>query len=343
MIKETVGEGADINIPRLPMDDPKGAGGVRVEWHEEWSEAVRRAFAALPYDPLMDPDLVRRLWEDGVGRDRQKIALVRAPGGEAVGVVPLRKRGRLSWQLLTQYVMPYARFFVRPGYTDAALDVLGRCIDCDNVAFYETPSRTRMLHAEESWVVTLEPTYEELLRRTKYTKEDRKFRREAAGLEMREDCYECLPEALDHWQAKWKAAGSHTTAARRDDLLVSFRTLAEQGRLKTFSLHDGDTLAAMEMNMIGPSTMYSMTTIMRDEYRHTHAGIRLTLAAMEWGCANGMAEYDMLRTSGHYKRQWAEPVTRSYRLVRRPFGSETLGCALESMKESLRSRRSKKP
>ena len=87
---------------------------VRVEWYGDWSPSVAEAFSVLPYDHLMDAVLVRRLWEDGVGRDRQKIALVRSLSGEPVGVVPLRKRGKLSWQLLTHYVMPYARFFVLP-------------------------------------------------------------------------------------------------------------------------------------------------------------------------------------------------------------------------------------
>jgi len=306
-----------------------------VEWHGSWSAAVAAAFETLPYDPLMDPALVRTLWEGGVGRDRQKIALLRSPEGAVVGVVPLRKRGKLSWQLLTQYVMPHARFFVLPEYTDAALELLGAEIDCSHVVFSQMPANTRMLRPEESWVTLLEPTYEALMSRTKYKKEDRQCRRYAAGLELIEDRYDLLPDALTYWQKKWLDEGSRVAATRKDDLLLCFQVLAEQGRLKTFSLHDGDALAAMEMNMIAGKTMYSMTTIMLDEYRKCHAGIRLTLAAMEWGCENGMAEYDMLRTSGHYKRRWAEPLVRSHRLIRRPLGSESLGLVLEIAKDAL--------
>ncbi len=223
-----------VKSQALALSSPGAAARVCLEWHEEWSSAVANAFATLPYDHLMNPELVRRLWEDGVGRDRQKIAVLRGDDGQAVGVVPLRKRGKLSWQLLTQYVLPYARFFVLPEYTDAALDALGSQIDCDNVLFYQTPSSTRMLRAEESWVTALPPTYDELLRRTKYAQKDRKFRRETAGLEMREDDYASLPEALAHWQEKWIAAGSHATAARKDDLLLSFQIMAAQGRLEDF-------------------------------------------------------------------------------------------------------------
>gem|GEM_PF-1728757 len=314
------------------VSDRTAVASVRIEWHGEWSAAVSDAFAAMPYDHLMDPMLVRRLWENGLGRDRQKIAVVRALDGRPVGVVPLRKRGKMSWQLLTQYVMPYARFFVLPEYTDAALQVLGREIDCDNVSFTRTPVNTRMLRPEESWVVALAPTYAELMQRTKYARKDRQCRQRSAHLTVLEDRYDDLPEALEHWQAKWREQGSRVAAKRKDDLLLSFRILAEQGRLKTFSLHDGDKFAAMEMNMIGPATMYAMTAIMRDEYRPASAGNRLTLAAMEWGCAHGMAEYDMLWSSGHYKKRWAEPLTRSYRLIRRPLGSEALGCAVEEIK-----------
>ena len=308
---------------------------VRVEWHEDWSSPVSEAFSVLPYDHLMDAVLVRRLWEDGVGRDRQKIALVRSLSGEPVGVVPLRKRGKLSWQLLTHYVMPYARFFVLPQYTDAALDVLGRDIDCFRVSFSQVPANTRMLRPEESWVVPLKPTYDELLRRTRYREKDRKFRRETARMDLREDDYGSLPEALDHWQRKWLSEGSLATACRKSDLLLGFEVLAEQGRLKTFSLHDGDTLVAMGVGMIGPGILYAVLKMMREEYRRNHAGIRLTLAAMEWACEHGMVEYDMVTTGGQFKRQWAQPEVRGYRLVRRPFGSETLGWAIESSKDVL--------
>ena len=314
---------------------------IRVEWHSEWSVEVAAAFEILPYDSLMDPTLVRTLWEGGVGRDRQKIALLRSPEGEAVGVVPLRKRGKLSWQLLTQYVMPYARFFVLPEYTDAAIAALGSEIDCDNVIFNRAPANIRMLRPEESWVVSLPSTYDELLVRTKYGNKDRRYRRETAHLEMREDDFAALPDSLCHWQEKWTAAGSYATAARKDDLLLCFQTLAGLGKLKTFSLHDREIVASMGIGMLAGDTMYAITKVSRDAYRDCHAGIRLTLAAMEWGCQNGIAEYDMLRTSGEYKGKWAEPEIRSYRMIRRPLGSEILGCALENIKDILRNRRKK--
>jgi len=334
--------GISDSLSVIAPDHSVCAARVRIEWHAEWSEAVTAAFAALPYDHLMDPALVRAFWEDGQGRDRQRIALVRAPGGEPVGVVPLRKRGQWSWQLLTQYVMPYARFFVRPDYTDAALDALGSHIDCDNVAFYELPVRTRMLRPEESWVVALPPTYEELMRRTKYARKDRQCRQHAGRLTLLEDQYVHLPEAMNHWQQRWAAEGSHTTAGRKNDLLLGFQVLAGQGRLKTFSLHDGDTLAAMVVNLIGPDALCFILTMVKDEYKQDYAGIRNLLASMEWGCANGMKEYDMLRTLGHYKRQWAEPQTRGYRVIRRPLGSEALGCAVEGAKGVLRDLRHKR-
>jgi len=313
---------------------------VQLRWDREWSADVAQAFAAMPYDPLMDPDYVRRLWEDGVGRDRQKIAVLRASSGEAVGVIPLRKRGLLSWQFLTQYVMPYARFFIRPEYTDAALAALGREVDCDNVSFYQLPAQTQMLRPEESWIVALPATYEELMRRTKYGQKDRLYRRQTAEMELREDDYSLIPEAMTLWQEKWLAADSPATAQRKDDLMLGFQILAEQKRLKTFSLHDGEKLVAMEIEMVVADKIYSMTKISRDEYREKHVGIRLTLAAMEWGCAQGKTEFDMMRSSANFKRQWAEPKIVGYRLVRSPYGSELLGSAMEGTKEYLRRRRS---
>ena len=335
MIQKAHCDDAGVGVPQPPTRSRVTASRVRIEWHREWSPAVAEAFAALPYDHLMDPALVRALWEDGVGRDRQKIAVVRSFQGEAVGVVPLRKRGKLSWQLLTHYVLPYARFFVRPGYTDAALDILGREMDCDNVAFYETPTRTRMLRPEESWVVTLEPTYEKLMRRTDYAHNDRRCRKRAAGLVAREDDFEALPTALDHWQETWTVRGSPGTAKRKDEMLLTFQTLAHLGRLKTFSLHDGETLAGMQISVICGDILCCQVGLAREEYKKAYPGIWGLLASMEWACKQGFREVDMLRTSGHYKRAWAVPVVRGYRVIRSPFGSETLGCAIEDTKQFL--------
>ena len=329
----TVGTHTSGAASALGEQSPGGVQQARIEWEHSWSSSVDEAFSRLPYDHLMDPVLVRRLWETGVGRDRQKIAVVRAESGKPVGVVPLRKRGKLSWQMLTHYVMPYARFFVLPEYTDFALGALSRELDCSNVLFTRLPSRVRMLRAEESWVTALEPTYEALMKRTKYAAKDRQCRQRSGTLTLREDSFMDLPEVLDCWQRKWMRAGSRATAGRKDDLLLGYGVLAEQGRLKTFSLHDGDTLAAMEIIMVAAGTMYAVLTIMRPEYRQCHPGIRAMLAALEWGCGNGMKEYDMLSNFGHYKKHLAEPEVRGFRVVRSPFGSEALGSMIESTKD----------
>jgi hypothetical protein len=307
---------------------------IRVEWHDEWSPAVSRAFAAMPYDHLMDVEVVARLWEQAKGGGKQQIAVLRA-GDAPVGVLPLKRRGRFAWQLLTQFVLPYARFYVLPPYTSAALAALGRYIACDDVAFYEfpAPAPSVILVPHESWVVRLEASYRALMARTGYTRGDRRCRARTAGLTLREDQYDELPLALEHWAHHWRARGHHYTANRKDELLAVFRVCQEQGRLKTFALYDGDRFAAMTINIVGPGTLYFMTTVMRDEYRPVYAGIRVLLAAMEWACANGFKEYDLLPLFGHYKRHWAEPVTRSYRLVRGPFGSRTLGLIGEGLRD----------
>lgn len=309
---------------------------VHLAWHYEWSSGVEEAFEALPFDPLMDVEVVRAVWEQGVGRARQRIAVLRDENGQTVGIVPLRKRSRYNWHLLMQYVMPYARFFVRPGYTETALAALGRFVGCGNILFYETPADAAMLRPEESWVVTLPPTYEELMRQTGYASKDRRCRRRAEGLELREDRFEDLPLALDLWQQKWTAAGSLHTAGRKDELLTTYRALASQGRLKIFSMYDGAQLVGMDVAMIAPPTLYGLLTISRDEYRAAFPGIRLLLACLEWACIQGLSEVDMLRTSGHYKSAWAQ---RGWRLIRSPLGSQHLGLTLEGVRRLIRRRK----
>src|SRR6266576_3919657 len=184
---------------------------VIVEWHRAWSSDVSNAFEQLPADELMNVDVVRILCEHGSGRSRQKIGVLR-DGGTVVGVLPLAWRvdwtGLYAWRLLTQYVMPYARFFVLPGYTDLALRSMGGYFACDNVAFYELPKNTSVLQEETSWVAPLSCTFDE-------------------------------------------------------------------------------------------------------------------------ACNLGYTEYDMGRTSEAYKKRWADPEVRGYRLVRGPWGSQLLGNLLE--------------
>lgn len=308
---------------------------VQVEWHREWTPAVTAAFEALPYDELMDIDVVRRLYRFGSGRARQQIAVLRTRDGQPVGVVPLQWRqdwrGLFSWELLTQMVLPYARLHVLPGYTDAALAALNRYIACDNVVVHELPQRIEYIRPETSWVVQLPPTYAELLRRTNYIHEDRRCRKKAARLELYENRYSDLPVGVDHWAQKWSRRGHHYSARRKDELLLVFRTLAEQGRLRTFSVYEGSRFVGMQMDLIGATTLYFHVTITLDEYRAFNPGVRLVLESMQRACEQGLREYDMLYTYGHFKQKWAQPVTRSYRLVRGPWNAPALGGALEAM------------
>lgn len=310
---------------------------VRLEWHHEWSPQVNEAFAALPVDPFMDREVVRTLWDFNEDNTPQRIALFRNLEGKPVGVAPLRKHGAASWQLITQYVLPYARLHVLPAYTPQALAALGRWVDCPNILFYETPADLTMLRPEESWVVKLPATYAELMHQTDYAHNDRRCRKHAAKLTADEDRFDLLPMALDCWQQKWAAQGSLYTAKRKDEMLRVFQKLADQGRLKTFSLHDGDALAGMQINVIGADTLYCQVGIAREEYKKAYPGIWGILVSMEWAIGQGFAEVDMLRTSGSYKKAWATPVTRGYRLVRSPLGSRSLGLVLEKAKDRIRS------
>jgi hypothetical protein len=306
---------------------------VIIEWHRAWSFDVSNAFEQLPADELMNVDVVRILFEHGSGRTRQKIGVLRDGCGTVVGVLPLAWRvdwkGLYAWRLLTQYVMPYARFFVLPGYTDLALQSMGGYFACDNVAFYELPENTSVLQEETSWVAPLSCTFDELLRRTRYSSEYRRNQKISSGLELREDQFADLPQALDLWAAKWGQRGHGYTANRRDDLLLGFQVLAVQGLLKTFSLYDGPRFVAMNINMVRAHGLHFMLTVSQDEYRSRNPGIRLVLATFAWACNLGYTEYDMGRTGEGYKKKWAVPEVRGYRLVRGPWGSQLLGNLLE--------------
>lgn len=315
------------------------AAPIRLEWYGNWSCAVEEAFAAMPFDPLMDVEVVRRLWEAGAGRERQRIAVLRDDEGRTVGVIPLRKRSVYNWHMLTDYVLPYSRFFVRPGYTEAALAVLGRHFAGGYLGFYETPAPITMLKPEESWVVALPGSYSEMMQRSGFAKRDRRIRRHAEKLELREDRFEELPLALDLWQQKWAARGSLHTARRRDEMLLVFQTLAGIGRLKTFSLYDGAQFVGVQINVLGPDVLYNHLTISRDEYRAAYPGVRTLLASLEWACGQGLAEMDMLRTASEVKRAWAEPTVRGWRLICSPLGFQRLGLALEAAKNLVRHRR----
>lgn len=308
---------------------------IRVEWHRQWSPAVAEAFEALPYDELMDHEVVQRLYHQGVGRSRQQIAVLRTRDEQPVGVVPLRWRqswhGLYAWELITSYVVPYARFFVLPEYIDSALGTLNRYINCGSVVFYRLPSRLEAIRPETSWVLRLSADYGEVMRRIGYAGEDRRCRKRSAHLTLYENRYSDIPLALTHWAAKWRARGQYHTANRRDELLVVCETLAAQGRLSTFSLYDGSNFASMLISLVGTTTFYPLVTISLDAYRQALPGIRGFLASMEWACAHGLQEYDLGRTSGNYKQRWGQATTCGYQLIQGPWGIAAAGGAIEAV------------
>jgi hypothetical protein len=316
----------------LGSDTAPATSQVSIEWHDAWSPAIDEAFTAMPYDYLMDPEVVRRLWVHLERKSRQRIAIARNAGGQPVGIVPLVQRefhGRFSWQLLTQYVQPYARYFVLPGYTDATLAAMRAHIACSNVLFYELPRAGVHLQPEESWVVTLDGSYQELMKRTKYAHQDRRIRRHAAIFDVFEDRYEDLPVALSHWEEHWRRRGSLETATRKDEMLVSYQTMAEQGRLKTFSLYVGSRFAGMNVMLVAGDTIFDLMATALDEFRSDYPGVYTMLLMLEWACNNGLGQADMLRTSGELKGNWAAPEARGYRLVRGPMGSVRAALARE--------------
>lgn len=288
---------------------------------------MSEALASLPYDHLMDPDLTRAIWDSpplgprriGVFYDRDR----------PVGVVPLEKRGLMSWQLLTEFVMPYAAFHVLPEYVDAALWSLGRYVDSTDVVFPRLPSDPALTRPEESWVIELGVPYAELLRRCDYVHEDRRCRKKSAALTVHVDQFEDLPEALARWSEKWSGRGHAETACRKAQLMASFQAMAAAGKLKTFTLRHQGRFAGMNIHYVGPETVYFMVTVALDEFRSQYVGVRTILEALEWACGAGARSFDMLTQGAHYKKKWATPTCKAHRLMVGPGRSSTVAKGME--------------
>jgi CelD/BcsL family acetyltransferase involved in cellulose biosynthesis len=309
---------------------------VRVEWHAQWTSAVDEAFSALPYDRFMDPDIVRELWEHGQQPRRpQQIAVVRAADDTPVGVIPLAREGRLAWQLLPTFGQPYQTFHVLPGYTDAALRALDRFVACDNVIFHERPTAGALACPSDSWVVPLGCTYAELMTRAGFRQQDRRGRRKTQHLELLEDRFEDLPLGLQAWADTWRQRGwDHVSNGHMQHKLIVYRAWARRGLLKTFSLWDARAgkFAGLRVILTGASRAYGLLNATVPEYRACNAGVRGVLQSLEWAADNGFGEFDMLQTTGDFKRQFgAQPVVRAYRMVCAPFGSRSLAHGLEEI------------
>src|SRR4051794_7737726 len=106
---------ASVTVPRVRAATRE----INVQWHRRWSAAVEDAFKEMPYDLLMDRDIVKARWDYTQGKSTQRIGIVECDN-EVIGILPIQK-GRLRWNLTMETVLPYTRFYVKPGYTDAVL------------------------------------------------------------------------------------------------------------------------------------------------------------------------------------------------------------------------------
>lgn len=295
----------------------------KVSWLREWTTEADAALRALPAELYTDPEILRTIWDYGVGRRRQRFGIVRTETGSVVGVLLLKQAG-IRWRPLTEDLLPASRFAVLPEFIDCTLASLRCYLWSDYSIFYRPPAASPRLSIQSSAVVDLREPYVELMRRKNYNRRDRQCRAKTADMTIIEDRWEDLPSALDTWAAAWTARGFQSSARQRDERLLVLELLARRGQLKTFSLWDGDVLAAHIANVVDGDVLHLQVTTTRPEYRDRYAGIRMCLATLDWAYANGLREYDLGPTHLGYKMLWGELVERTYVLSVGPFGSQPL-------------------
>jgi CelD/BcsL family acetyltransferase involved in cellulose biosynthesis len=115
-----------------------------------------------------------------------------------------------------------------------------------------------------------------------------------------------LPEIfLSLHLARFGARTSFAEAGEQAFVRYLFPRLFAQGSLRAWAIFQEERVIAMAMNMVGPQSLCLWNGGFVSEAERWSPGTLLTDAALHWACDAGLAEYDFLRGTEDYKKNWS--------------------------------------
>ncbi len=273
---------------------------LRVEWPDDRA-TVEDAIKALPASS--DWPGVFELLLDRSGPAR-RTALV-LDGTDPVGVVLLRRIGRSTWELVTQWLVPGFLFPARPGYTFDVLEALRTAVHVGLWRFPEPPpSRPQIHNLNVTATHRICPKDADA-----YWKESgnqpflRHARKRCQKFTLRINPEGGAEWVIRHWEERWRK--DQAAPARDLEDRVAVATFLERiGLHHTLVLFDGETRIAGTTQLVHDDVLVAQVNHRVLDYERYGLGTFMLESVFRWAAETGFREFDI--GGGHeYKKLWA--------------------------------------
>ena len=288
--------------------------GLKVEWFSTWNSKLESALAELPQEEFYSHDLFRRLVRNPSAA--AKLTGLITDQARVVAIVGLIRRQH-HWEpvgsggLGLSFVMP-----IRKGYEYRVLASLGLNI---RILEEKEPPRDWVQDAV-SWPfyrMALSEDFERYWRTSGNMKSVRSARNRTKGLSFHVDSPGATTWTIREWARRWQDHPSHETYCV-EDLLVGTAYYSSIGQLRTFSLHDGSSIAAAATHYVRENELLFVCTTYDNRYKHLSVGSSLLDLTFRWAASAGYAAINL--GAGHeYKASWAPEAGRWWSFSVAPF------------------------
>jgi GNAT superfamily N-acetyltransferase len=278
--------------------------GMKVVWFDGWHPELDDALHDLP-EPDNCPHELTRLLIQNPGPVKKRAALV-TDGGIPVAVVGLRQRGRYSWELLTQWIIPGLVFPAKPEFIIPALEAIGRDVWVAWWRMAEPPSQSsliRYLESTPTYRMHFSEDFEQYWRDNRYFKTIRRVRNRCRNYNLKVNFPGSEEWIIKKWEARWRKEFAVMDPSL-PDRIVAAKYLAGYNLYFSLTLFDeeapiGGATMTVQGNHLVAGVLYR-----EPQYHRDGVGDRLIDLSFSFAAEHGFECFDI--GGGHkYKKNWA--------------------------------------
>jgi hypothetical protein len=278
--------------------------GIKINWFQNWHPELDEALQDLPETQVCPHELYRMLVQNPA--PVPKITALITDQGTPVAVIGLRQKGRLSWEPVTQWIIPGTVFPAKPGYIIPALEALGREIW---VAWWRmvdppTPSPSiRYLESTPTYRMSCSEDFEQYWREIGYFKTIRRIRNRCRNFKSEINSTRSAEWTIKNWEARWRKDPSVMDPGLPDRILAA-KYLENLGRYYSILLLDGDTPIGGATVTVHNNDLVAGVLYRDPQYHRYGIGDRLIDMSFSLAAEKGFDCFDI--GGGHdYKKNWA--------------------------------------
>lgn len=296
---------------------------------KHWDDVLNEALRIIPENDDFPHELIRLLAEPRGGRPKKTWLIVE--DGVPTAIAPLRQVTTLSWEPVTQYILPGIVIPARSGKHVAALRALGLNT---RVAFWRTDMALPGgpdVHALERTVtygMNCADDFEAYWKSTDIWRVLRSARNKCHHLTIRENAPGASEWVISRWAEKWGVP-----ADQAQDRILAAKFLEARGRHFSLTLFDGDRPVAGQTCLSHRGEMVAQCIHREDD--NGQINNRLIHETFLWAREKGFRAIDI--GGGHdYKRKFAPVAGERQEVTICPPWRHATGQALRGLKGRLR-------